>query len=188
MLQKQIVTINGKTYQLRESVEVKKKQSSSKMSGILATMMLMSGMNPALAGMSGLDTKKTEPFDGMNILTEFELIEQKKSKLPSSQRDSIERTFHRQFYEVFVSPEYLYIIKIVRKNTDGTEKIMYYNAPLHQLNFDPEVATRYIDGDDPRYQQDMKKLVNSMEGDEYNAYPIEFETELNSYLIKNTEL
>jgi hypothetical protein len=190
MNQKQIITVNGRTYQLRESVEVKKKPINSKTKRILATMMLMSG----ITGMYDFGYQgKTSPIKNSEnsinfMIDEFSLIENKKSQLSRKHRDSVKATFHRQFYEVFVSPEYKYIIKFVRKNTDGSEKVMYYNAPMHQLNFDPEVATRYIDGDDPRYQADMKKLVNSIEGDDFNAYPVEFETELENYIIKNTEL
>jgi len=82
------ITINGVEYTERE-------KSKS------ATYSIIKMMSVYLAMMSDLTIKQTKSLKGanpdVNIIWEFELIQQKKSNLQRSQRDWVIREFNKRF-------------------------------------------------------------------------------------------
>jgi len=81
------IEINGEKY---ESIEQPKRKAMSKM--MLASL--------ALAGMSGYSmgtgVKKLYPLS-QELVYEFKLIQEKKSKLSRSERDRVEQSFYKYF-------------------------------------------------------------------------------------------
>jgi len=80
------IEINGRTYKERVI-------DSPKMSKTLNTIMLM-------AYGFGMPQIKHNRHPNINIVKEFELIQQKKSNLSKSKRDWVERQFHSNFEEI----------------------------------------------------------------------------------------
>ncbi|HMI08262.1 MAG TPA: hypothetical protein VK528_11990 [Flavobacterium sp.] len=85
------ITVNGVGY-----YQVSKRQSSDKV-GRMITMLSAFSMF-ADAGMYG--GRKTDILAGINIIKEFELIEQKKSNQPKKVRDAVIYAFNRHFQRV----------------------------------------------------------------------------------------
>ena len=82
--------INGITYKRKSVVAAVPARTCIK---AVAMMKVMAAMNK----MSGR-LKSTDKTAGINIVKEFELIEQKRSKLPRATRDAVVRKFN-SFYE-----------------------------------------------------------------------------------------
>jgi hypothetical protein len=82
--------LNGKKYKRIE----KKKTRMPELPPIL--MMMMSLM----AGGMEYGGRREPEMPSVNIVKEFQLIQQKKSKLSKSQRDRVEHQFNSKFYEV----------------------------------------------------------------------------------------
>ena len=82
------IEINGKTY---EAIE--RKKSDGSMSHV--SRMLMAAM-PFMAMEWGTNYRRELPKD-INVITEFELIEQKKSKLSRWEREQVVHTFNKHF-------------------------------------------------------------------------------------------
>ena len=84
--------INGITYKRKSvaSVPARTTIKAVAMMEITAAMYKMSGR-----------LKSTDKTAGINIVKEFELIEQKRSKLPRATRDAVVRKFN-SFYEKVV--------------------------------------------------------------------------------------
>ncbi len=87
-----IVEINGIQYSQNEQPE-RKSRTSSKMMAILAMGMAMGGD----MGMGGGYTRKRPSVD---IVEEYGLIQQKKSKLSKNYRDWVVWTFERNYTKV----------------------------------------------------------------------------------------
>ena len=85
--------INGITYKRKSVVAAVPARTTIK---AVAMMEIMAAMNK----MSGR-LKSTDKTAGIDIVKEFELIEQKKSKLPRATRDTVVRKFN-SFYEKVV--------------------------------------------------------------------------------------
>jgi len=90
-----VVEINGKHYQYIEPEAGNRPPINSK----LGMMLMAFGLfTVGLEGPSASGRRK-EPFNG-DIVKEFELIQQKKSLLSRSQRDSVVYQFNRMFREI----------------------------------------------------------------------------------------
>ena len=85
------IEINGKKYQ---KIEREEKKHSKPFSEIYMTAMMFSGMYDGLNRTYKRETPKVD------IVQEFELIQQKKSKLSKSQRDWVENQFLNNFREI----------------------------------------------------------------------------------------
>ena len=81
--------INGKKYKRIEN----KKTRMPELPPILMMMSLM-------AGIMEYGGRRKPEMPSVNIVKEFQLIQQKKSKLSKSQRDRVEQQFNSNFYEV----------------------------------------------------------------------------------------
>lgn len=89
------VTIKGKTYRSKE-------QPEKKMSHGMAKILMMATM---FGGMSGYGGKSEPERPKVDIVKEYELILDKKSKLSKSQRDWVEWQFNKNFIEVTQTTE-----------------------------------------------------------------------------------
>ena len=87
------INILGKNY-----IEKPRSRSKSKSYSELSPLMMMAAAFQLLYPIYGDKKEKVRPK--VNILTEFELIQQKKSKLSKSNRDWVEYMFHKNFIEV----------------------------------------------------------------------------------------
>lgn len=85
------IEILGKKYQ---KIERQEKQYSGSMSRMMMMAMMFMSMPTMLNGSRSKETPKVD------IIKEFELIQQKKSKLSKSQRDWVERQFLNNFREI----------------------------------------------------------------------------------------
>ena len=85
------IEINGKKYQ---KIERKEKQYSGSMPKMMMMAMMFMSMHTMLNGSRSKETPKVD------IVKEFELIQQKKSKLSKSQRDWVENQFLNNFREI----------------------------------------------------------------------------------------
>jgi len=126
-------------------------------------MMMLFGM---YSGFMNFGTNYSKPITG-NIIAEFELIQNKKSKLSRSERDSVEYRFNKRFKEVFVSPEYKFIIKI--QNEQDT---FYFDQINFLLITNPNEATRYLDENDPRYIKDLQNVNFGLESGKVSDYTV----------------
>ena len=82
--------INGITYKRKAVVTTVPARTRTKAAAMMEVMALMNKMS--------VSHKSTNKTAGINIVKEFELIEQKKSKLPRATRDAVVRKFN-SFYE-----------------------------------------------------------------------------------------
>ena len=82
--------INGITYKRKAVVTTVPSRTRTKMAAMMEITAAMYKMSGRL--------KSTDKTAGINIVKEFELIEQKKSKLPRATRDAVVRKFN-SFYE-----------------------------------------------------------------------------------------
>ena len=83
------IEINGKYYQQKPS-------STTQMSGKLQAMLLMSMAMTTMVGGGGYGRKRPQ----VDIIEEYKLIQQKKSKLSKSDRDWVKYQFRKNFREV----------------------------------------------------------------------------------------
>lgn len=89
--------INGVKYQRKP--EIKPKQYSRTMSKVLAMSMMASAMCPDMGYGMGYGGNEPER-PNVDIIKEYELIQQKKSMLSKSNRDWVERCFENNFIKV----------------------------------------------------------------------------------------
>ena len=82
--------INGITYKRKSSGDYCPSRTRTKMAAMMEVMASMNKMS--------VSHKSTNKTAGINIVKEFDLIEQKKSKLPRATRDAVVRKFN-SFYE-----------------------------------------------------------------------------------------
>lgn len=85
------ITINGKNY---KQVERKSSKLGSKMSTMLLTYALVA------AGSIGSANRTITEKPKLDIVKEYELILQFKSKLSRAQREYVKKTFNRNFVEI----------------------------------------------------------------------------------------
>ena len=91
----EVFEINGKTYEkIVKDPQQKKSHGSSRMMSMLMPYMMMASM------MYGGGSAKEKSRPDVDIVEEFALIQQKKSKLSKSERDWVEKMFHKNFKEV----------------------------------------------------------------------------------------
>lgn len=84
-----VINIEGKPYaQVQQP-----KPFGGKLPAVLMGMMMMSGM----AGIYDSGTPKTNPIAGVDIVEEFALIQQKKSRLSKRERDMVVQVFNQNF-------------------------------------------------------------------------------------------
>ncbi len=88
--------INGKTYErIVKEPQQNKSRGGSKMKGMLLPyIMAMGAMN------GGNQSQKAPKELDVDIVEEFALIQEKKSKLSKSERDWVEKTFRKNFKEI----------------------------------------------------------------------------------------
>lgn len=87
-----IVEVNGIKYQ---KVEENTPKSSKNMNDVLMTGLMLGGLG-AVQGMKTTKRKKTT----IDLVQEYKLILQKKSKLSRRERDSVVYQFNRQYKKI----------------------------------------------------------------------------------------
>ena len=88
----ELIEIEGKFYQ-EKSKNQATKAVSQKTLGLIALAQTMHNMS-----FGGSNYSRQRP--SVNLIEEFRLIQQKKSKLSRSDRDWVERMFHKNYKEV----------------------------------------------------------------------------------------
>lgn len=85
-----IIEINGEEY-----LQLEKQNKGSKLSPTVSKVLMM-----AIAFSSLNSSNKQKERPEVNIIAEFELIQQKKSKLSRLNRDWVERQFYKNFVKI----------------------------------------------------------------------------------------
>lgn len=94
------VEINGVKYRSKEATEGKSKRLP--MSKTMMSLMVMAGMAQSFGmyGEVGTKEKKEKETPDVNIIKEYGLIQQKKSRLSKSQRDWVVWQFEKNFERI----------------------------------------------------------------------------------------